>query len=110
MESQYNDVINWLEHYPQLYTLIALTALILGAWIANWVVKRILIRGLTRLLRATPLCRDQSLHQLPIISLLPNLVAALILSVVIDLVPRLPVTVLAIVRNVCGAVVILTSP
>ncbi|MGN5519530.1 mechanosensitive ion channel family protein [Halopseudomonas sp. Lyrl_26] len=108
MESQYNDVINWLERYPQLYTLIALTALILGAWIANWVVKRILIRGLTRLLRATPLGRDQSLHQSPIISRLANVVPALVLSVGISLVPGLPETVVTIVRNVCGAFIILT--
>ena len=108
MESQYNDVINWLEHYPQLYTLTALIALILGAWIANWIVKRILIRGITHLLRATPLGRDQSLHQSPIISRLANVVPALILSAGIGLVPGLPDALVTIVRNVCGAFIILT--
>ncbi len=108
MESQYNDVINWLEHYPQLYTLIALTALILGAWIANWIVKRILIRGLMHLLRATPIGQDNALHDSKVVSRLANIVPALILSIGIGVVPGLPETLVTIVRNVCGAFIILT--
>ncbi|SDS72120.1 miniconductance mechanosensitive channel [Halopseudomonas litoralis] len=108
MESQYNDVINWLEDYPQLYTLIALTALILGAWIANWIVKRILIRGLMHLLRATPVGHDQALHNSNVISRLANIVPALILSIGIGLIPGLSDTLVTIVRNVCGAFIILT--
>ena len=108
MESQYNDVINWLEDYPQLYTLIALTALILGAWIANWIVKRILIRGLMHLLRATPVGNDQALHDSNVISRLANIVPALILSIGIGLIPGLSETMITIVRNVCGAFIILT--
>ncbi|MEZ2744150.1 mechanosensitive ion channel family protein [Halopseudomonas bauzanensis] len=108
MESQYNDVINWLEDYPQLYTLLALTALILGAWIANWIVKRILIRGLMHLLRATPVGNDQALHDSNVISRLANIVPALILSIGIGLIPGLSETLITIVRNVCGAFIILT--
>ena len=108
MESQYNDAITWLENYPQLYTLIALIALILGAWIANWIVKRILVRGLMHLLRATPVGNDQALHDSNVISRLANIVPALILSIGIGLIPGLSETMITIVRNVCGAFIILT--
>ncbi|HIZ51819.1 MAG TPA: mechanosensitive ion channel family protein [Candidatus Pseudomonas excrementavium] len=108
MESQYNDAITWLENYPQLYTLIALTVLILGAWIANWIVKRILVRGLMHLLRATPVGNDQALHDSNVISRLANIVPALILSIGIGLIPGLSETMITIVRNVCGAFIILT--
>ena len=108
MESQYNDAITWLENYPQLYTLIALIALVLGAWIANWIVKRILVRGLMHLLRATPVGNDQALHDSKVISRLANIVPALILSIGIGLIPGLSETMITIVRNVCGAFIILT--
>ena len=109
MEAQYNDVINWLEDYPQLYTLISLSLLILGAWLANWVVKRILVRGLIRLLRATPLGQDPSLENARFISRLANIVPAVILTAGIGVIPGLPEVLVTIVRNVCGAFIILTA-
>lgn len=51
----YTEAQGWLENYPYLYTLLALCLLIIAAWLANWVVKKVLIRGLLRLIRATPL-------------------------------------------------------
>ena len=108
MEAQYTDAINWLENYPQLYTLISLCLLILGAWLANWVVKRILVRGLIRLLQATPIGHDQSLENAKFISRLANIVPALILTAGIGLIPGLPETLVTVVRNVCGAFIILT--
>ena len=108
MQAQYNDAINWLENYPQLYTLISLCLLILGAWLANWVVKRILVRGLIRLLQATPIGHDRSLEDAKFISRLANIVPALILTAGIGLIPGLPEGVVTVVRNVCGAFIILT--
>ncbi|MEJ6656395.1 MAG: mechanosensitive ion channel family protein [Pseudomonas sp.] len=108
MEAQYNDIINWLENYPQLYTLIALCLLVIGAWLANWIVKRLLVRGLVRLLQATPVGKGQLLHDSKVISRLANIVPALILSGGIGLIPGLPETFIIIVRNVCGAFIILT--
>ncbi|CEA03041.1 mechanosensitive ion channel family protein [Pseudomonas saudimassiliensis] len=108
MQSQYNDLILWLEEYPQLYSLLALSALIIGAWIANWIVKRILIRGLMHLLRSTPVGTDRALHDSHVISRLANIVPALILSIGIGLIPGLSETLVTIVRNVCGAFIILT--
>lgn len=108
MESQYNDVVTWLEEFPQLYTLINLCLLILAAWLANWIVKRLLLRGLLRVLQATPVGKDQLLHDSNVISRLANIVPAVILSAGIGLIPDISETLVTIVRNVCGAFIILT--
>lgn len=91
-----------------LQTLISLTLLVLAAVLANWVVKRILVRGLVRLLKATPLGNDQSLEDAKFISRLANIVPALVLTAGIGLIPGLPEAVITVVRNVCGAFIILT--
>ena len=106
MTEQYNLAFQWLEQHPQLYTLIGLSLLVLAAWIANWLVKRILLRALYRGLRATQL--DRSITHSPVIARLANIVPALILSLGIALIPNLPDAVVGVVRNVCGAFVVLT--
>ncbi|CAD5108057.1 mechanosensitive ion channel family protein [Zestomonas carbonaria] len=108
MKTQYAAALEWLERYPEFHTLISLSLLVLVAWIANWVVKRILIRGLYRALKASPLGDDRELAQSHIIARLANIVPALILSSGIALVPDLPEAAVTVVRNVCGAFIILT--
>jgi hypothetical protein len=46
--SDLQSLQQWLEQYPWLYTLLTATALLLTATIANWITKRILLRGLVR--------------------------------------------------------------
>ena len=108
MEAQYNELVAMLAEMPQLQTLITLSLLVLAAWLANWIVKRILIRGLVRVLRATPIGNDPLLHDSRIISRLANIVPALILIAGIGLIPGLPEALVTVVRNVCGAFIILT--
>jgi miniconductance mechanosensitive channel len=104
----YEGSVSWLELYPELQTLIALTGLILLAWISNWVVKKILVRGLHRALKSTAIGRDDVLSNSGVIRRLANVVPALILASGIKLVPGLSDALVAIVENVCGAFVILT--
>ncbi|WP_298187617.1 mechanosensitive ion channel domain-containing protein [uncultured Pseudomonas sp.] len=108
MSDLYSNAQNWLEHYPELYSLTGLSLLILAAWLANWVVKRILLRGLYRLLKATPIGQDGTLHNSRIIARLANIVPALIISAGIMLVPHLPEAAVAATRNVCSAFIVLT--
>lgn len=108
MEAQYTATLTWLEHYPQLYTLLSLGLLILVAWLGNWIVKRIILRGLFRALRATPLGSNELLHDSHVVARLANIVPALIISTGITLVPGLPETLVTIVRNVCSAFIVLT--
>ncbi|MGA4636104.1 mechanosensitive ion channel family protein [Pseudomonas solani] len=100
--------MDWLKGHPELLTLCASTLLVLGAWVANWMVKRILVRGLYRALSATAVGRNTHLGENGMIKRLANIVPALILSSGVVLIPGLPETLVTVVRNVCGAFIVLT--
>ncbi|MFP6848916.1 MAG: mechanosensitive ion channel domain-containing protein [Pseudomonas sp.] len=108
MNDLYNNAQNWLEHYPELYSLTGLTLLLLAAWLANWMVKRILLKGLYRALKATPIGQNGTLHDSRVTARLANVVPAMIISAGISLVPNLPETAVAVTRNVCSAIIVLT--
>ncbi|MBX3650020.1 MAG: mechanosensitive ion channel family protein [Burkholderiales bacterium] len=97
-----------LNDYPQAYTLIALSLLLVAAWLSNWIAKRILVRGAWRLLRATPLGVDDGLSRHDVIRRLSNVVPAVVLSAGVAVVPDLPAALVTVVQNVCGAFVVLT--
>lgn len=107
MLEQYEAGRAWLESYPELNTLISALALLLAAWLSNWVMKRILLRGIERALRATPIGHDSAIIDAKIISRLSNIVPALIISIGVGFVPDLPEAVVLVVRNVCSAIVVL---
>jgi len=107
MQAQYEVALNWLEHYPQLYTVLSFVLLLLAAWLANWIVKRILVRGIYRALRASFLGEDSALMDSRIIARLANIVPAFIVFAGIGLVPDLPETFVGTIRNVCSAIIVL---
>lgn len=107
MQAYYESALNWLEHYPDLYTLLSVLLLLVAAWLANWLVKRILVRGIYRALRASVLGEDSALMDSRIIARLANIVPAFIVSAGIGLVPDLPDVVVETVRNVCNAIIVL---
>jgi|TARA_A100001391_G_scaffold192413_2_gene166668 miniconductance mechanosensitive channel len=97
--------LDWLRAHPELQTLLASATLIFAAWLSNWIVKRILVRGLYRLLRHT---RDGELQDFGIIKRLSNIVPALVLSLGVTTVPGLPEAAVTVVQNVCGGFIVLT--
>ncbi|UUD63560.1 mechanosensitive ion channel family protein [Pseudomonas seleniipraecipitans] len=108
MKEHYLSTVEWLQHYPELHTLISLCVLLIGAWLANWIVKRILVRGLYRALRSTAMGQDKALADSHVVRRLANIVPALILASGIKVVPHLPSAVVTVVDNVCSAFIILT--
>jgi len=108
MKEQYQATLAWLQQYPELHTLISLCLLLAGAWLANWVVKRILVRGLYRALRSTTVGQDKALADSHVVRRLANIVPALILASGIKVIPHLPAAVVTVVENVCSAFIILT--
>ncbi|GAC1039505.1 mechanosensitive ion channel family protein [Pseudomonas sp. No.117] len=97
-----------LERHPHLLTLVACLGLLLAAWLLNWVVKRILVRGFYRLLRSTSFGQDQELNHHRVIGRLANIVPALVLAGGIELVPDRPAALVTVVQNVCSAFIVLT--
>ena len=97
--------LDWLRAHPELQTLVSSVALVFTAWLANWVVKRILVRGLYKVLRNA---REAKLQDFGIIRRLSNIVPALVLSTGVNAVPGLPEAAVTVVRNVCGGFIVLT--
>ena len=97
--------LDWLRAHPELQTLLASATLIFAAWLSNWIVKRILVRGLYHLLQHT---RENKLQDFGVIKRLSNIVPALVLSIGVTTVPGLPEGAVTVVRNVCGGFIVLT--
>jgi miniconductance mechanosensitive channel len=97
--------LDWLSTHPQLQTLSACALLIAAAWLCTWLVKRILVRGLHRLLRHAG---KGPLQDFGIIQRLSNIVPALLLSSGVLLIPGLSESLVAVVRNVSNAFIVLT--
>lgn len=108
MHQYYNDMIVWLKEYPIIFTIICLSCLIIISWVANFIVKRILVKGIRKALRATVLRNDDILANHDVVARLSNVVPAMVLSVGIKAVPGLPEPLISIVHNVCSAFIILT--
>lgn len=104
----YHELVSWLKEYPIAFTIICLSILVIVAWIANFMVKRILVRGITKLLKVTLLRKDDLLSKDNVVTRISNVVPALVISLGIKAVPDLPEAFIQVVDNICSAFVILT--
>lgn len=108
MQEELAGALSWLHTHPPLQALAASGLLVFVAWLANWIVKRILVRGLYRLLNTTTLGRQVHIEKHGVIRRLANVVPALILANGVDLVPGLPKAVVSVVGNVGSAFIVLS--
>lgn len=108
MRNQFNGWLDWLNAQPALQTLAFSALLVVAAWLSNWLVKRILVRALCRLIDATALGRNAQNLDNELIKRLANIVPVLILSAGVGLVPHLPDALVTVTRNVCSAFIVLT--
>ena len=110
MQEQLENLRAALEPYPWAYTFVVIAGLLLAAWLANWLTKRVLLRGIKRVLRATPLGGAAHDHdvQLRVIPRLANVVPALVISAGVVVVPDLPEQVVTVVRALCQVFIVLT--
>ncbi|MDH7454590.1 mechanosensitive ion channel family protein [Luteimonas composti] len=110
MQAQLERLQAALAPYPWAYTGLAIAALLLAAWLANWLTKRVLLRGIQRALAATT-ARDAASGgevRLRVIPRLANVVPAMVIAAGIPMVPDLPPQVVAVVRALCQAFIVLT--
>jgi len=100
-----NEIIT---QYPIIETVAAIAILLIVSFLANFLVKKVLLRIVDRLLSRTPLGRDRDVRAQNVIERLANIVPALVISSGIALVPHLLPAVVTVVKNVANAFVILT--
>ena len=97
-----------LTEHHWLNALLTLTALVIAALFANFVVKALLLKIVHRALGRTIFGRDAELRGHGAIERLANIMPALVISVGIDLVPGLPQFLATVVKNVANAFIILS--
>ncbi len=98
-----------LEPYPGAYLAVMISALLVAAALANWITKRILLRGLRRLLNRLPGAETgRGSHLMRVIARLSNVVPSQVIAAGIRLVPDLPPGLAGFVVGACQAWAVLT--
>lgn len=97
-----------LEQSPLLTSLSGIVVLCLIAVTANFIVRKILLRAIMRLVNMLRFGRGEDIKGQGVIGRLANIVPALIIINGIQLVPHLPDAVVAVIYNVASAFIILT--
>lgn len=106
MLEKLNLMIEWLEKFAVLQTLIYTIALLLLAWFANSVLKVLLIKLCANLLTAVPF--ENASYANRVIKRLANVLPAIVISVGIAFIPEVPDVIDTIVQNVANAFIVLT--
>ncbi|MEN5266998.1 mechanosensitive ion channel domain-containing protein [Stenotrophomonas sp. TWI587] len=101
---------NTLEPWPWAYTLLVLAALAFAAWLANFVTKKILLRGLRKVVSRLPgnSAGNEGGNNLRVISRLSNVVPSMVIAAGIRIVPDLPPELVEFVIGACRAWAVLT--
>src|SRR5690554_6533400 len=108
MQEQLEQWQAWLSEYPEMDTVVMLSLLLLGAWVANYIVKKVLMRGVLAVISYTPAGPDKQLFERNIIARFANVVPALVIAYGISSVPNLAEEVSIVVSNVCNAFIVIT--
>jgi miniconductance mechanosensitive channel len=103
-----NELLVPLEAYPLALTLASATLLVLLAWLADIVTRRVLVRLITRAVSATPTPFGNALLSRGVIARLARVVPALAIYWGVAAVPGLPEAAVLVTRNVANAYLILT--
>lgn len=98
----------WFEQYPLLAMVAGVVILVFVATVSNYILKRVLIRTLISWLRRFSTGEHKVGMRSNIVARLANVLPAIVLSFGIALVPNISDVMVAIVRNVTNAFIILT--
>lgn len=98
----------WLNQYDWIEMLLGLGTLLLVAWIANWLAKHVLVRGIRRFSELLPLNRNGGLSRFKVIDRFAKIVPALVIKIGIAQVPHLSASMIKIVGMLAQAWVFIT--
>ena len=106
MIEDWNNVMGWLQVHQAIFSLVDIVLLVFVAGAANWVIKRVLVRGLHKMLRSAAV--GQAIARSRVVARLSNIIPALMIAVGIGWVPELPEALVTVVRNVAHGFIVLT--
>lgn len=81
---------NLLAPYPMAYPAVVLVALLLLAWLANFLTKHILLRGLRKVIERFSGPQHSAHHSLRVVARLANIVPSVVIAAGLAIVPELP--------------------
>jgi len=85
---------------------VSLIALIMAAIVANYIVQKLLLRGLERLIKGTQFANDKEIRRHNVIPRLANIIPALVISYGISYSPNMPEIVSMVLLDVVNAFII----
>lgn len=103
-----NEVIQYLQSHPQIYTATCLVILLFASWLSNFIVKHIILRTIRRIVGKLQNVHNQDSIDMPIAARVANIVPISVISLFIGHIPGLPEVVVHITQNVCNALILLT--
>ena len=111
MMAWWQSFMEMLEPHPHLYVMVVLAGLLLIAWMANFLTKRVLLRILRRVLGALVARvegQEPREFRLGVIPRLANVVPAVVVMAGVTMVPGVPEGAQRIIQNLGTAFIILT--
>ncbi len=99
---------NMLAPYPMAYPVVVLAALLLVAWLANFITKRILLRGLRKVIERISGPDRNGKQPLRVIARLANIVPSVVIAAGLAIVPELPPGLVKGLQALCHAWTVLT--
>lgn len=105
-----DDLQQTLQPWPWAYTALVLGALALAAWLANFLTKRVLLRGLRGLIHRLqgPGHTGRGSSVMRVISRLANVVPSMVIAAGIRIVPDLPADLVQFIIGACQVWALLT--
>ena len=106
MIEDWNNLMGWLQVHQAIFSLVDIILLVLAAGAANWIIKRVLVRGLHKMMRSAAV--GQAIARSRVVARLANIIPALMIAVGIGWIPNLPEALVTVVRNVAHGFIVLT--
>ena len=106
--SAWREFIGWLQTQPALWLVTTSMALLLAAWLADFVTKRVLLRALTALARLTPTRWDDALFERGVVGRVAHVVPALVIYFGIALLPGIEPDIEAAIGHLAVAYIVFT--
>jgi len=103
-----DGISEFTNQHPAMETIGSIALILILAFLCNFFIKRVLLDIVERILSKIPLGAGLNIQPHGVIRRLSNIVPAVIISSGIVLVPHMPATIIAVVKNVANAFVILT--
>ncbi|HUF69911.1 MAG TPA: mechanosensitive ion channel family protein [Longimicrobiales bacterium] len=103
----WSAVTTWVEAHPIVGPAIGVAIVLLVAWLANVIARRVILRGIARIVTRTHFTWDNQLHDHDVFKRLANIVPALITYYGVLVVPGLPDTVTLVIQRVAVALVVI---